>query len=128
MKKNLEKRAEETWREMEKRRNEVDKLDREHYERRIDSLLDLRGIGKGTRDYEPALVKIAAKAWMYLDRNKDCLKLTNMYKARAWNPGDEEVAIVDSTHVQSVKKHRIVLEGCLIAMGLPSRIAYEANI
>ena len=57
MKKKIEKYSAEYWREEDRKRREEDKLDREHYERRINSLLDLVGRGKGTCDYDPNLVK-----------------------------------------------------------------------
>ena len=40
MKKKIEKYSAEYWREEDRKRREEDKLDREHYERRINSLLD----------------------------------------------------------------------------------------
>ena len=85
MKKKIEKYSAEYWREEDRKRREEDKLDREHYERRINSLLDLVGRGKGTLDYDPNLVKSAARAWMYYNRNRDSLLLTNMYKWRHYN-------------------------------------------
>lgn len=45
--KKIEKYSAEYWRELDKEQRMTDKLDREHYERRINSLLDLVNRGKG---------------------------------------------------------------------------------
>ena len=128
MKKKIEKYSAEYWRELDKERRMTDKLDREHYERRINSLLDLVNRGKGTRDYELQLVRIAAKNWMYLDRNRDSLRLSGAYKAKAYNPGEEENAIItESSHVKSVLRFRTILEGLFQAMGIPNRVAFECD-
>jgi hypothetical protein len=126
--KKIEKYSAEYWRELDKEQRMTDKLDREHYERRINSLLDLANRGKGTPDYDPNLVKSAARAWMYLNRNRDSLLLTNYYKWKHYDEETGELIVEDSGHVKSVKRFRIILEGCLMALGLPTRIAHEANI
>ena len=126
--KKIEKYSAEYWRELDKEQRMTDKLDREHYERRINSLLDLVNRGKGTRDYDSNLVKSAARAWMYYNRNRDSLLLTNMYKYRHYDEETGELIVEDSGHVKTMKRFRIILEGCLIALGLPTRIAHEANI
>lgn len=128
MKKKIEKYSAEYWREKDRQDREINKLDREHYERRINSLLDLVNRGKGTIDYDPQLVKSAARAWMYLNRNRDSLLLTNYYKWKHYDEETGELIVEDSGHVKTLKRFRIILEGCLIAMGLPTRLAYEANI
>ena len=46
--KKIEKYSVEYWREFYKEQRMIDKLDREHYERRINSLLDMVNRGKGT--------------------------------------------------------------------------------
>jgi hypothetical protein len=127
MKKNIEKFSKEYWRERDRELRERNKLDREHYERRINDMLDLINRGKGTRDYDEHLVKAAANAWVYLDRNRDSLKLTNYYE---WEHYDEQTGkkiVEDSGHVSSIKRFRIIVEGCFIALGLPKRIAYEGG-
>ena len=106
----------------------TDKLDLEHYERRINSLLDLVNRGNGTADYDPNLVESAARAWMYMNRNRDCLLLTNFYQRKHYDEETGELIVDESGHVKSVKRFRRILEGCLIALGLPTRIAHEANI
>lgn len=126
--KKIEKYSAEYWRELDKERRMTDKLDREHYERRINSLLDLVNRGKGTPDYDPNLVRSAARAWMYMNRNRDCLLLTNFYQRKHYDEETGELIVDESGHVKSVKSFRIILEGCLIALGLPTRIAHEANI
>ena len=126
--KKIEKYSAEYWRELDKEQRMTDKLDREHYERRINKLLDLMNRGKGTLDYDPNLVKSAARAWMYLNRNRDSLLLTNYYKWKHYDEETGELIVEDSGHVKSVKRFRIILEGCLMALGLPTRIAHEANI
>ena len=127
MKKKIEKYSAEYWREEDRKRREIDKLDREHYERRINDLLDLVHRGKGTIDYDPNLVKSAARAWMYYNRNRDSLLLTNYYQWKHYDEETGELIVEDSGHVKSMKRFRIILEGCLMAMGLPTRIAYEAH-
>ena len=126
--KKIEKYSAEYWRELDKEQRMKDKLDREHYERRINSLLDLVKRGKGTREYDPNLVKSAARAWMYMNRNRDCLLLTNFYQYKHYDEKTGKLIVDESGHVKSVKHYRIILEGCLIALGLPTRIAHEANI
>ena len=126
--KKIEKYSSEYWHELDKERRMSDKLDREHYERRINSLLDLVNRGKGTPDYDPNLVESAARAWMYMNRNRDCLLLTNFYQRKHYDEETGELIVDESGHVKSVKRFRIILEGCLIALGLPTRIANEANI
>ena len=126
--KKIEKYSAEYWRELDKERRMTDKLDREHYERRINSLLDLVNRGKGTPDYDPNLVKSAAMAWRCMHRNRDCLLLTNFYQRKHYDEETGELIVDESGHVKSVKRFRIILEGCLIALGLPTRIANEANI
>ena len=125
--KKIEKYSAEYWRELDKEQRMTDKLDREHYERRINSLLDLVNRGKGTPDYDPTLVKSAARAWMYYNRNRDSLLLTNMYKYRHYDEETGELIVEDSGHVKTMKRFRIILEGCLMALGLPQRLAYEAQ-
>ena len=125
--KKIEKYSAEYWRELDKEQRMTDKLDREHYERRINSLLDLVNRGKGTCDYDPNLVKSAARAWMYYNRNRDSLLLTNMYKYRHYDEETGELIVEDSGHVKTMKRFRIILEGCLMALGLPQRLAYEAQ-
>ncbi len=49
------------WREMEAERKVKDTRAKEFYEDRINDLLEMVGRGKGTRDYELQLVRIAAK-------------------------------------------------------------------
>lgn len=116
------------WREMEAERKVKDTRAKEFYEDRINDLLDLVGRGKGTREYELQLVRIAAKNWMYLDRNRDSLRLSGAYRTKYYNPGDEENAIIDeSAHVKSVKKFRTILEGLFQAMGIPNRVAFECD-
>ena len=126
--KKIEKYSAEYWRERDKERRMTDKLDREHYERRINNLLDMVSRGKESLDYDPNLVKAAARAWMYLNRNRDSLLLTNSYKYKHYDEETVKLIIEDSGHVKGVMRFRIILEGCLIAMGLPTRIAHEANI
>ena len=126
--KKIEKYSADYWRELDKERRMTDKLDREHYERRINSLLDLVNRGNGTPDYDHNLVKSAARAWMYMNRNRDCLLLTNFYQHKHYDEETGELIVDESGHVKSVKRFRIILEGCLIALGLPTRIANEANI
>ena len=60
--KKIEKYSAEYWRELYKEQRMTDKLDLEHYERRINSLLDLVNRGNGTADYDPNLVESAARA------------------------------------------------------------------
>lgn len=126
-KQTLEMRAKTFFQELEEKSRQRDKLDMEHYRNRIDTLLGYVGRGQGTLDYDERLVKTAAEAWMYLNRNRDCMKLTNWYHKRRYDEETGEEIIEDSPHLESVKRHRIKLEGCLIAMGLPSRIAYEGD-
>ena len=116
------------WREMEAERKVKDTRAKEFYEDRINDLLKLVGRGKDSHDYELQLVRIAAKNWMYLDRNRDSLRLSGAYRAKYYNPGDEENAIIDeSAHVKSVKKFRTILEGLFQAMGIPNRVAFECD-
>ena len=116
------------WREMEAERKVKDTRAKEFYEDRINDLLEMVGRGKGTRDYELQLVRIAAKNWMYLDRNRDSLRLSGAYKAKAYNPGEEENAIItESSHVKSVLRFRTILEGLFQAMGIPNRVAFECD-
>lgn len=116
------------WREMEAERKVKDTRAKEFYEDRINDLLEMVGRGKGTRDYELQLVRIAAKNWMYLDRNRDSLRLSGAYKAKAYNPGHEEEAIItESSHVTSVLRFRTILEGLFQAMGIPNRVAFECD-
>lgn len=43
-------------------------------------------------------------------------------------PEETGKLIVDeSGHVKTMKRFRIILEGCLMALGLPQRLAYEAQ-
>ena len=126
--KKIEKYSAEYWRELDKENRMTDKLDLEHYERRINSLLDLVNRGNGTADYDPNLVESAARAWMYMNRNRDCLLLTNFYQRKHYDEETGELIVDESEHVKSVKRFRTILEGCLIALGLPTRIAHEANI
>ena len=51
-----------------------------------------------------------------------------------WTIGDKhydeetgELIVEDSGHVKTMKRFRIILEGCLMALGLPQRLAYEAQ-
>ena len=116
------------WQEMREEGKEKDSRAKAFYEDRINELLDLLGLGKGTRDYDLQLVRIAAKNWMYLDRNRDSLRLSGVYYSKYFNPGDEENAIYgDSVYSQNVKKYRTVLEGLFQAMGIPNRIAFECD-
>lgn len=116
------------WQEMREEGKAKDARAKAFYEDRINELLDLLGIGKGTRDYDLQLVRIAAKNWMYLDRNRDSLRLSGMYYSKYFNPGDEENAIIsDSMHVQMVKKYRTILEGLFQALGIPTRMAFECD-
>ena len=94
---------------------------------RINDLLKLVGRGKDSHDYELQLVRIAAKNWMYLDRNRDSLRLSGAYRARYTNPDTEESIIDESAHVKSVKKFRTILEGLFQAMGIPNRVAFECD-
>ena len=94
----------------------------------INDLLDLVGRGKESREYELQLVRIAAKYWMYLDRNRDSLRLTNMYYSKYYSPGEEAKGLIDeSPHVKYLKKYRTILEGLFQAMGLPNRLAFECD-
>ena len=116
------------WRELEAERKVKDTRAKEFYEDRINDLLKLVGRGKDSHDYELQLVRIAAKNWMYLDRNRDSLRLSGAYRAKYYNPGDEENAIIDeSAHVKNVKKYRTILEGLFQAMGIPNRVAFECD-
>ena len=126
--KKIEKYSAEYWRELYNEQRMTDQLDLEHYERRINSLLDLVNRGNGTADYDPNLVESAARAWMYMNRNRDCLLLTNFYQRKHYDEETGELIVDESGHVKSVKRFRRILEGCLIALGLPTRIAHEANI
>lgn len=116
------------WREVEAEQKVKDTRAKEFYEDRINDLLEMVGRGKGTRGYELQLVRIAAKNWMYLDRNRDSLRLSGAYKAKAYNPGEEENAIItESSHVKSVLRFRTILEGLFQAMGIPNRVAFECD-
>ena len=64
---------------------------------------------------------------MYYNRNRDSLLLTNMYKYRLYDEETGELIVEDSGHVKTMKRFRIILEGCLMALGLPQRLAYEAQ-
>lgn len=80
--------------------------------------------------------KYSAEYWRELDKerrmtdklDRDCLLLTNFYQSKHYDEETGELIVDDSGHVKSVKRFRIILEGCLIALGLPTRIANEANI
>lgn len=116
------------WREMEAERKAKDNRAKDFYEDRINDLLKLVGRGKDSSDYEVQLVHIAAKNWMYLDRNRDSLRVSGAYKARAYNPGEEENAIItESSHVKEIMKRRTILEGLFQAMGIPNRVAFECD-
>jgi hypothetical protein len=116
------------WQEQRAELKEKDNRAKAFYEDRINDLLDLVGRGKESRDYELQLVRIAAKYWMYLDRNRDSLRLSGAYKAKAYNPGEEENAIItESSHVKSVLRFRTILEGLFQAMGIPNRVAFECD-
>ena len=80
------------------------------------------------------MVKVVAKGVYnelmlgYLDRNRDSLRLSGAYKAKAYNPGEEENAIItESSHVKSVLRFRTILEGLFQAMGIPNRVAFECD-
>ena len=116
------------WQEQRAELKEKDNRAKAFYEDRINDLLDLVGRGKESRDYELQLVRIAAKYWMYLDRNRDSLRLTNMYYSKYYNPGKEAKGTIDeSPHVKYLKKYRTILEGLFQAMGLPNRMAFECD-
>ena len=115
------------WRELEAERKVKDTRAKEFYEDRINDLLNLVGRGKDSREYELQLVRIAAKNWMYLDRNRDSLRLSGAYRARYSNPDTEESIIDESLHVKNVKKYRTILEGLFQAMGIPNRVAFECD-
>lgn len=116
------------WREMEAERKAKDNRAMDFYEDRINDLLKLVGRGKESSDYEVHLVRIAAKNWMFLDRNRDGLRVSGAYKARAYNPGEEENAIItESSHVKGIMRRRTILEGLFQAMGIPNRVAFECD-
>ncbi len=115
------------WQEMRAEIKVKDEHAKVFYEDRVNDLLDLIGRGKGTQDYELQLVRIAAKNWMYLDRNRDSLRLSGAYYARYSNPDTEESIIDESAHVKNVKKYRTILEGLFQAMGIPNRVAFECD-
>jgi hypothetical protein len=114
------------WREEEAKRKAKDERAKVFYEDRINDLLDLKHRGKGTPDYELNIVRVAAKHWMQLDRSRDALRFTGVYKQRYYNPGEEGI-IDDSIYVKEIKKHRTILEGLFQAMGIPNQVAFECD-
>ena len=69
--------------------------------------------------------KYSAEYWRELDKER---RMTDKLDREHYDEETGELIVDESGHVKSVKRFRIILEGCLIALGLPTRIANEANI
>ena len=69
--------------------------------------------------------KYSAEYWRELDKEQ---RMTDKLDREHYDEETGELIVDESGHVKSVKRFRIILEWCLIALGLPTRIANEANI